>query len=159
MPQICSLNGFVMVRKFLMIVMFFGLAASSAGAQIREVPPAVKEVFEKQYPDAQNVVYKDLLASVQVYFTEGDEKYIAKYNNKGMWRETEKEWNFGHLSPEVKDGFSKSKYADWEVEETKIIYRHTNKEFYRVKVKKNKIQVKYLLFNGNGRLVEEDFTL
>ena len=148
-----------MKRKFLVIAMIFGLAMGSAQAQIREVPAAVKEVFDKQYPDAQNVVYKDLLASVQVHFTEGDEKFIAKYNNKGMWRETEKEWNFGHLSQEVKDGFSKSKYADWEVEETKIMYRPTNKEFYRVKVKKSDLQKKYLLFNGEGRLVEEDITL
>ena len=148
-----------MVRKFLMIALFFCLAAGSASAQIREIPVAVKEVFEKQYPDAENVEYKDLLASVQVHFTEGGEKYIAKYNSKGMWRETEKEWNFEHLSTEVKDGFSKSKYADWEVEETKVIYRHTNKEFFRVKVKKNDIQKKQLLFNKQGRLVEEDITL
>ena len=63
------------------------------------------------------------------------------------------------MSQEVKDGFSKSKFADWEVEETKIMYRPTNKEFYRVKVKKSDIQKKYLLFNGEGRLVEEDITL
>ncbi len=148
-----------MIRKILATAMVFCWLAGSAGAQVREVPPAVIDVFDKQYPDAQNVVYKDLLASVQVHFTEGDEKFIAKYNNKGMWRETEKEWNFGHLPDEVKDGFGKSKYADWEVEETRIIYRPTNKEFYRIKVKKSDIQKKYLLFNKDGRLVEEDITL
>jgi len=148
-----------MKRKFLVLAMVFGLALCNAQAQIREVPAAVKEVFDKQYPNAQNVVYKDLLASVQVHFTEGDEKFIAKYNNKGAWRETEKEWNFGHLSDAVKDGFGKSKYADWEIEETRIIYRPTDKEFYRVKVKKNDLQKKYLLFNGEGRLIEEDITL
>src|SRR5688500_11736703 len=124
-----------MVRQLVMVLMVIGLLSTSAAAQIREVPPVVKEVFGKQYPDAQNVEYKDLLASVQVHFTQADEKYIAKYNVKGMWRETEKEWNFDHLVAAVKDGFSKSKYADWEVEETKVIYRPTNKEFYRVKVK------------------------
>lgn len=148
-----------MVRKLVMVVALFGLLWTGAAAQIREVPPVVKEVFGKQYPDAQHVEYKDLLASVQVHFTQGDEKHIAKYNVKGMWRETEKEWNFDHLSAAVKDGFSKSKYADWEVEETKVIYRPTNKEFYRVKAKKNDIQKKYLLFNGEGRLMEEDITL
>jgi hypothetical protein len=148
-----------MVRQLVMVLMVIGLLSTGAAAQIREVPPVVKEVFGKQYPDAQNVEYKDLLASVQVHFTQSGEKHVAKYNVKGMWRETEKEWNFDHLSAVVKDGFSKSKYADWEVEETKVIYRPTNKEFYRVKVKKNDIQKKYLLFNGEGRLMEEDITL
>lgn len=148
-----------MVRKLVLMMAIFGLLTTGAGAQIREVPPVVKEVFAKQYPDAQNVEYKDLLASVQVHFTQGGEKHVAKYNVKGMWRETEKEWNFEHLSDHVKDGFRKSKYADWDVEETKVIYRPTDKEYYRVKVKKNDLQKKYVLFNGEGRLLEEDITL
>lgn len=147
-----------MVRKILMVAIVVCLA-TGVQAQIRDVPPAVKEVFEKQYPDAESVEYKDMLANVQVHFTEGGEKFIAKYTNKGAWKETEKEWNFDHLAQEVKDGFAKSKYADWSVEETKIIYRHTNKELYRVKVKKNDLQKKYLYFNGNGRLVTDDITL
>lgn len=148
-----------MARIFLAAVLLFSLWAGNANAQLRDVPPVVKEVFEKQYPTAQNVEYKDLLASVQVHFTLDGEKHIAKYNTKGVWRETEKEWNFGHLADAVKDGFSKSKYADWEVEETKVVYRAPDTELYRIKVKKNDLQKKYLLFNGEGRLLTEDITL
>lgn len=148
-----------MARIFLAVVFVFSLWAGNAKAQLREVPPVVKELFDKQYPEAEDVVYKDLLASVQVHFTLEGEKHIAKYNTKGVWRETEKEWNFGHLSDSVKDGFNKSKYADWEIEETKIIYRAANTELYRIKVKKNDLQKKYLLFNGQGRLMQEDITL
>ena len=148
-----------MVRKMLLIALLFCFWAGGVQAQIREIPAAVKEVFEKQYPDAESVEYKDMLDSVQVYFTEGGQKFIAKYNNKGAWKETEKDWNFESLSQAVKDGFAKSKYADWDVEETKIVYRHTNKELYRVKLKKSDIQKKYLFFNTEGRLVTDDITL
>ena len=148
-----------MARIFLAVLLVMGLWAGKTSAQIREVPPAVKEIFDRQYPAAQEVVYKDLLASVQVQFTLDGEKYVAKYTTKGVWRETEKEWNFGHLSDAVKDGFRKSKFADWEIEETKIIYRAANTELYRIKVKKNDLQKKYLLFNGEGRLLQEDITL
>ena len=148
-----------MVRKMFSVFLALFITVMSAQAQLREIPPIVKETFEKQYPQAEAVEYKDMLANVQVHFTENNEKYIAKYNNKGVWKETEKEWNFGHLDTLVKDGFSKSKDADWEVEETKIVYRSNNMELYRIRVKKSDLQKKYLLFNKEGRLLEDSITL
>ena len=148
-----------MVRKMFSVFLALFITVISAQAQIREIPPIVKETFEKQYPQAEAVEYKDMLASVQVHFIENNEKYIAKYSNKGVWKETEKEWNFGHLDTTVKDGFNKSKYADWEVEETKIVYRSNNMELYRIRVKKSDLQKKYLLFNKEGRLLEDSITL
>jgi hypothetical protein len=148
-----------MVRKLFSVFLVLFLTVISAQAQLREIPPIVKETFEKQYAQAEAVEYKDMLTSVQVHFTENNEKYIAKYSNKGVWKETEKEWNFGHLDEAVKDGFSKSKYADWEVEESKIVYRAGNNELYRIRVKKNDLQKKYLYFNGTGRLLEDAVTL
>ena len=38
-----------------------------------------------------------------------------------MWKETEKDWSFEQLSDEVKDGFNKSKYAEWKVIDTKMV--------------------------------------
>ncbi len=148
-----------MVRKVYAVFLALFITIVGAQAQLREVPAIVKETFEKQYPEAGEVAYKDMLASVQVHFTQNDEKYVAKYNNKGVWRETEKEWNFGHLEDAVKDGFKKSKYADWEVEETKIVYRPNNMELCRIRVKKSDLQKKYLLFNKEGRLLEDSITL
>lgn len=148
-----------MARKIVYLLAAF-IITVSAQAQIREIPTAVKEAFHSAYPKASKVEYKDNIASVHVYFVQDSAQMIAKYNNKGMWRETEKEWAYEKLPKDVKDGFDKSKYAtDWQVVETKIVYRLTNKELYRVKIEKNDIQKKYLYFNKAGRLVEEAITL
>ena len=148
-----------MARKMFTVVFALLLGVVSLQAQVREIPEIVKETFANQYTEAADVEYKDMLTSVHVHFTENGEKFIAKYSNKGVWKETEKEWNFGHLDETVKDGFGKSKYAEWEVEETKIIYRAGNTELYRIKVKKNDVQKKYLFFNKKGRLLEDSITL
>lgn len=146
MARIIFLAGFILFSIF-------------SYAQVREVPESVKETFTSQYPGAENVTYEDNLVSVQVHFQLNGEKMVAAYNNKGRWKDTEKEWSFEQLPEAVKDGFQKSKYADWKVTETKIIYRPGGLDRYRVKVEKNDIQKKHIYFNKAGRLVDDDITL
>ena len=148
-----------MNRKFL-IIGFIAMAVSvSSFAQIREIPKAVRETFSNQYPTAANTDFKDQLVKVDVNFELGGEKMIATYNNKGDWKGTEKEWEYNELSQEVKDGFEKSKYADWETTETKIMYLPGGGEQIRVRVRKSDVQKKYLYFNKSGRLLREAITL
>ena len=128
-------------------------------AQLREIPKEVKATFESQYPKAEKTDYKDNLIDVHVVFYQDSAKWVAKYNNKGGWKETEKEWNYDQVDETVKDGFTKSKYADWEVKETAIIYQPDGQEIVRVKVAKNDIQKKYLFFTKNGRLVRDSITI
>ena len=149
-----------MARTFLLL--FSALLFSTFSfAQLRELPVEVKEAFMAQYPDAESPEYKDNLVNVQVAFSINGEKMLATYNNKGMWRNTEKDWSFEQLEEDVKEGFKKSKYAgeDWKVTDTKIVYVPGNKEKYRVKVEKNDIQKKYLYFNKTGRLISESITI
>jgi hypothetical protein len=128
-------------------------------AQVREIPEAVKETFTKQYPQADNVNYEDNLVSVQVHFKQSGENMKASYTNKGRWKETEKDWSFDQLPQAVKDGFQKSKFADWKVTDTKIIYRPGGSDYFRIKAEKNDVQKKHLFFNTNGRLIDEDITI
>lgn len=148
-----------MIRKFAMFVVACMGFAMMAHAQIREIPAAVKDAFAAQYADASDVEYKDYLTTVSVYFKQDGQKMIASYDNKGAWRQTEKEWNFDQLPQEVKDGFEKSKYADWKIEDAYILYLPVNIEQYRVKAAKNDIQKKYLYFNKKGRLVRDAITI
>ena len=128
-------------------------------AQVREIPEAVKETFTSQYPGAENVTYEDNLVSVQVHFKLNGENMIAAYNNKGRWKDTEKDWSFDQLPEAVKDGFQKSKYADWKVTEVKMIFRPGGSDRYRIKAEKNDIQKKHIFFNKAGRLVDDSITL
>lgn len=148
-----------MTRRIISLLLLLFFFSSISFAQIREVPELVKEAFDTQYPDADSVEYKDNIVSVDVHFTQNGEKMKAQYTNKGRWRETEKLWSFDQLPADVKDGFNKSKYADWEVSETKIVTRPGGVERYRVKVGKNDLQKKYLFFNKTGRLMEEQITI
>lgn len=133
--------------------------ASSLQAQVREIPQAVKDAFTHQYSDATDVEYKDQIVKVNVHFNLNGEKMMATYNNKGTWKGSEKEWSFDKLSDAVKDGFSKSKYADWEKEETSVLYIPGGAEQYRVKVKKSDLQKVFLFFNTKGRLLRDPMTI
>ncbi|MBI1341437.1 MAG: hypothetical protein GC171_00745 [Terrimonas sp.] len=130
-------------------------------AQIREIPAIVEETFANQYPRATHIDFKDFVVKVQVHFEQDGELYMATYTNKGLWKGTEKAYEFDKLSDTVKDGFQKSKYADdnWEIEETAILYLPGGSEQYRVLVRKNDVQKKYLFFNDKGRLLRTAVTL
>lgn len=148
-----------MAKKTVLFVCFCVLLTLTSFAQIREIPKEVDEAFYKKYPTAERVEFKDNLINVRVFFELNDEKYIATYSNKGIWKETEKELQFDRLPEEVKDGFLKSKYAEWPVKETVIVYRAGGTERYRLRAEKSDILKKNLFFNEKGRLVEEAITL
>jgi hypothetical protein len=135
------------------------LFAQLSFGQIRSIPKAVEETFTQQYAGATHIDYRDQLTRVDVHFELNDEKMIASYTNKGIWKGTEKEWEFDKLPEEVKDGFKKSVYADREVEETKVLYLPGGSTQYRVKAKKNGVEKKYLFFNTKGRLLRTSITL
>ena len=146
-------------KIFLMLSVSLFFLANISFAQIREIPKAVEETFSQQYNGASNIDFKDQLVGVDVYFELKGDKMIASYTNKGIWKETEKEWSFDKLSEEVKDGFQKSKYADREVEETTVLYLPGGTEQYRIKAKKSGVDKKYLYFNTKGRLLRTSITL
>ena len=148
-----------MNRKLLLLGFVLSVFTITSFAQIREIPKAVRETFSTQYPNATNTDFRDQVVAVFVDFELDGEKYIATYNNKGDWKGTEKDWNYNDLGEDVKEGFEKSKFADWDVTETKIMYLPGGSEQYRVRVKKNDVQKKYLYFNGKGRLLREAITL
>lgn len=144
--------------NYLLLTAALAMGSLSYG-QLREIPKAVEETFANQYKGATNIDYHDQLLSVDVHFELDGEKMIASYTNKGVWKGSEKEWSFDKLPEEVKDGFNKSKYADREVEETKLLYLPGGSQQYRLKARKNDVEKKYLFFNLKGRLLREVVTL
>src|SRR5205809_695513 len=94
---------------FLMITAFI----VSASAQIREIPAAVTDAFKSRYPHAENVAWKDKLTYFEAGFNLNNKEMEGDFSKKGEWRSSEAKINFDDLQASVKDGFSKSKYADW----------------------------------------------
>jgi len=149
------------MKKIIILCLPILFISSVLSAQIRKIPAEVITAFEKQYPSAQTVEYKDVLTSVNVHFVMDSIKMNARYTNGGEWKETEKEWNYYNLPQEVKDGYMKSKYADgeWEVKETTVILLPGDVEQYRLRVDKGDIQKRYLYFDQYGRLLRDPITI
>lgn len=146
-----------LIRLFL--IASLALFLSEASAQVTKVPQAAKDNFAKQYPAAENVEWNNEVLSVTVAFTLNGETMDAEYNNKGIWKSTLQDLSFEKFPAAVKDGFSKSKYADREVTDAKKVYFPGGVTQYRVKAERNGIEKKYLFFNEDGQLLRETITL
>ena len=151
-----------MLRQRMLCLTFAVFTTIIASAQLGKIPVAVTGAFIKQYAAAQQISYKDNLTDYSVNFLLDSNKMIAHYNSKGVWKGSEKEIAFDQLATEVKDGFTKSKFADWKVSGATVLYlteKQGGGEQYRIKVSKGDIQRKYLYFNRTGRLVRDAITL
>ena len=135
------------------------LLSATTFSQVTKVPQSAKDNFAKQYPKAENVDWDNDVVHVSVQFDQGGERLTAEYSNKGIWKSTQKDIAYEKLPAAVVDGFKKSKYADREVSDTKMIYYPADVIRYRLKVEKNDIEKKYIWFDENGRLIRESLTL
>lgn len=142
-----------------LLVVVLSLSSLTGNAQVTSVPEQAKENFFKQYPGATNVKWSNDVVNVNVRFEEDGDKLNAEYNNKGIWKNTLKDWTFDKLPEDVKQGFQKSKFADREVSDVKKMYLPGNVIQYRLKAEKNEVEKKYLFFNGEGRLLRSSVTL
>jgi hypothetical protein len=153
-------NNFRMLKKLIPVFVLF--ISVSASAQLGKIPAAVTAAFAKQYPSAQQVSYEDHLTEYTVHFLLDTMKMTAKYNSKGVWKGSEKESAFDLLSSQVKEGFAKSKYADWKVRDVSILIlseKDGGGEQYRLKVTNGDLNKKVLYFNRSGRLVRDNMYL
>ena len=144
---------------WLIAVMFSIAAFNYTQAQIRKVPAAVTEAFKARYPNTKNVEWKDKITGFQVNYDMDGVKYESKFSNKGEWLQTEKEVGEDALPAEVKDGYSKSKFTDWQLKSATWVQSKDNGVQYRLFVRKNDIEKKYLYFDKKGKLVKDVITI
>ncbi|MET0637185.1 MAG: PepSY-like domain-containing protein [Chitinophagaceae bacterium] len=147
------------MKKLSLLSLVTLFAVTFSFAQVREIPKAVEETFTRQYPGASDIEYKDKLVNVDVSFNLDGDHMVASYTNKGVWKESWKDWTYDKLPPSVQDGFKKSKYADREVDEVIVIYLPGGGEQYRLRARKNDVQKSYLYFNPRGRLLRTALTI
>lgn len=143
----------------LFVMLFFVSASFNTYSQVTSIPDQAKENFFKQYPDAKNVQWENNVVKVNVRFEQDSNQLNAEYNNKGIWKNTLKDWSYEKLTDDVKEGFQKSKYADREITDVKVLYLPGYVIQYRLKVEKSEVEKKYLFFNTQGRLVRNSVTL
>jgi hypothetical protein len=132
----------------------------SVNAQVRKVPVEVTEAFRQKYPMATNLEWRDRLTGFTASFDLENVHYEARFTNKGFWQNTENKLADADIPAAVKDGFQKSKYAgEWTIKQAYKIALRENVIQYRLEIQKGDIQKKNLLFNTEGRLLKDNFTL
>jgi hypothetical protein len=128
-------------------------------AQVRKIPSEVTEAFKQKYPAASNVEWRDKLSNFSAVFESDNVQYEARFNSKGEWQLTENEIDESDLPEAVRDGYDKSKYADWEIGKVHKIELSDGSFQYRVEAVKNDVRKKNLYFNSDGRLVKDRITI
>jgi hypothetical protein len=150
---------FMQSTRFTFFLVAFLASSSLLHSQVTAVPEQAKQSFFKQYPDARNVKWGNNLVNVNVRFEQDSSKMNAEYNNKGIWKNTLKDWSYDNLPEDVKEGFKKSKFADREVTDVKVVYFPGYVIQYRLRADKIVVEKKFLYFNTEGRMVRSAVTL
>jgi hypothetical protein len=145
-----------MEKKIALLVLPALLCCTVLQAQLRKIPSEVTDAFKEKFPGATNVEWKDNLTNFEADFTLNEESWSALFNSKGEWKESDKHMDFDELPSEIKDGFEKSKYADWQPGNSKLIQQKDKAVVYKVYAEKNNIfQKVYLYFNEKGQLIKD----
>lgn len=153
---------YTFMKKIVFLSLFCG-ALFTAHAQFRSVPAVVTDSFKAKYPNASAVSWSDklLAGSFQASFTEGKDKFVARFGNKGEWQWSTKKITKDELPAVVKDGFAKSKYAgaEWEVRTVSMKFMPGNTVEYLLFVQKSDLNKKNLTFSSEGQLLKDSSTL
>lgn len=147
------------MKKYIVVVLLLLGFTTTGIAQFRKIPADVTDAFRKKFPNAENVSWKDKLSAFQASFVMDEEEYTASFSSSGDWQETDRKSSFDDLPDDVVDGFQKSKYAEWETGDVYVIEKKDEDLTYRIFVKKNSLQKKYLFFNSDGELLRDALTL
>ncbi len=137
----------------------FSAAVLFSNAQIRKIPSDVTDAFATRYPHATHVEWKDKLQYFEASFELNESNLTADFSSNGDWQKSEREIEQDDLPDEVKDGFDKSKYTDWQTNGFYEIQELGKPLQYRINVQKSGIQKKNLIFDVDGKLLREIINL
>ncbi|HUQ65283.1 MAG TPA: PepSY-like domain-containing protein [Flavitalea sp.] len=137
----------------------FTILTTSSSAQLRKIPAEVTNAFQEKYPEAKSVEWRDKLSSFTASFQLDSTTYLAQFSNKGEWENTEEAIDESELPEEVKNGFGKSRYTDWNMGRVTKIQLPNDELQYRLEVAKGDIKKRNLFFNEEGRMLKDKLTL
>lgn len=145
---------------FSLMILIITIRSSVSAQQIFSVPDIVKQSFDKQYPEAQDLKWSGGIDNHTVRFTLGERKLKANYTPKGDWVSTEEQVKLETLPEVIQQGFKNSKYKDWTLKDVLTVTkpRIEANEYYII-VQKSVLNKKKLVFDAKGRLYEELLSL
>ncbi len=140
----------------LFIFLIFLVNNYTSNAQIFKVPDLVKQVFDRQYPEAKEVDWNGGIDNHAVIFKLNQKKFKASYTPSGSWNYTECKVLFDSLPKAVQQNFKDSKYKEWAIKDCiEIIKPRAEANEYKIIAQKSALNKKVLIFDAKGRLYEE----
>jgi hypothetical protein len=91
----------------------------------------------------------------QVSFLLNGASIAANFSSSGDWQNSERLLNYDQLPDEVRSGFKKSKYSDWQKSSASEVQELGRPLQYRITIQKSGLQKKNLYFDANGKLIRE----
>lgn len=143
-----------MKKSFLFLIGV--LLISMAKSQIRSVPAVVKSTIQQHYPDAKNVSYEDFLTRYRVHFRENKDSMTVTISNSGQIKSVSTQLDTSRIPAAVREGLSKSKYADWTIASVDKLEAPGADTQYVLEVDGGTIlQKKNLYFSQSGQLLKD----
>jgi hypothetical protein len=137
------------------LLLSLNLIGTHCLGQAGTTPIEVASNFNKMFPDASDVQWKDKINNFAAFFTIKSVRCEAKFSPAGIWISTEQAIQWDSLPPIVVDSLKSCKYADWKGTSAYILRQSGGMTQYHVVVTKGDLGRKILFFNPNGQLLAD----
>jgi hypothetical protein len=137
----------------------FLVAAKPLKAQFRDIPAAVTSAMKEKYPNATEVSWEDKVNYFQAKFLDEGKRQEARFKKDGKWEVTEKVLLFEELPSAVQEAFNASEYKKWTLRTVAALDNSEGGKEFRVYVRNNTVQRKYLYYGEDGKLLRESYKL
>jgi uncharacterized membrane protein YkoI len=137
---------------------FFGImlfsASLFAGTINKDVPKAVKDAFDKKFPNAKSVSWdQENQSEWEAEFKMEGMDYSANFDNQGTWKETEHEIKESDVPQNVMASLKK-KFSDYKIKESEISETSSGM-VYEFEVKKSGKTME-IAIDENGKIVNRE---
>ena len=149
------------MKKLICIVMAIALIAvvKPLKAQFRDVPAAVTNAMKDKYPNAKDISWEDKVSSFQAKFLMDGKTHEARFKKDGTWEVTEKAILFEEMPKAVQDAFNASEFKKWTLRTVAELNNNQGGNEFRIYVRNNTVNRKYLYYGVDGKLLKEAYNL
>jgi hypothetical protein len=137
----------------IVFVTIFLFAASSADAQVINVPKKSQTHFGKKYPKATEVNWINNVTDYQVKFKDEKGTQRAYYHMDGTWNFTELYIDKAKVPEDVMASLSKSRFSDWANESCAVVENNKGQKLYRLEMKKG-VEKKFVFYDKDGKEIK-----
>ncbi len=125
-----------MARNIILIIALFLAGSSTAQNLSNDIPPLVRQSFERRFTNTDNVLWKTLEAHCfEVAFQIGKVLYSATFKDTGDWLEIDKEIKKGYLPKPIRTTISK-KFPGYRIDAAERVERIDDDTLFKVHLKK-----------------------